>query len=78
MDDSFGALGRRYRKKLGEPEQVRNRAPALITKACRDETGMQAICGDARAVQPPGELTRKQDVAQFRATIRFQGPVTLS
>jgi hypothetical protein len=38
---------------------VRNRAPALVTKARSDETGMQAICGDARAVQPSGELTRK-------------------
>src|SRR5262245_61774495 len=59
IDDCFGTVGRRYRKKLSEPEQVRNRAPALVTKACSDETGMQAICGDARAVQPAGELTRK-------------------
>ena len=59
IDDCFGTLGRRYRKKLGEPEQVRNRAPAFVTKACSDETGVQAICGDARAVQPAGEFTRK-------------------
>ena len=59
IDDCFGTFGRRYGKRLGQPEQVRNWAAALITKACRDETGMQAIRGDARAMQPAGELSRK-------------------
>jgi exodeoxyribonuclease V alpha subunit len=37
-------------------------------------SNLQAICGDARAVQSASELTRKEDVAQFRATIGFHGP----
>ncbi len=74
IDDCFRTFGGRYRKKLGEPKEARDRAAALVRKACRDETGMQAICGDARAVQSASELTRKEDVAQFRATIGFHGP----
>src|SRR5262245_3975567 len=59
IDDCFRTLRRRYRKKLGEPEQARNRPSALVSKARRDETGMQAMCRYAGVVQPAGELTRK-------------------
>jgi hypothetical protein len=59
IDDCLRTLGRRYCKKLSEPKEARYRTAALVTKACSDETGMQAICGDARAEQPASQLTRK-------------------
>jgi hypothetical protein len=62
-DNRFCALSRRYREKLGKPNEVRDQATALVTKACGDETGMQAIRSDTRAVQAASEFTREQDVA---------------
>ena len=77
IDDRFGTLGRRYRKKLGEPEQVRNRAPLSSPKRVATKPGCRQFAVTRCAAQPAGELARKQDVAQFRATIGFQGPVIL-
>jgi hypothetical protein len=59
IDDCFCALFWGNCEELGEPNEVRDHAAALITDAGRDETGMQAIGGDPRALQAAGEFARE-------------------
>src|SRR6516225_6645712 len=73
MNDGFCALGGGYCEKLGEPYHVRDQAAALISKARGDEARMQAIRGDAAALQAARELAREQDVAELRAAVGFHG-----
>ena len=77
MDDRFRALFRRYREKLGDPDQARDQATALVGKSCGDETGMQAIGGDPSTKQPVGEFARKKNVAKLGAAIGFHGSKTI-
>jgi hypothetical protein len=44
-------------------DKWRDQTGALVAKAGSDETRMQAICSDTRAVQASSKLTRKEDVA---------------
>src|SRR6516225_10165922 len=77
MNDGSRALGGRYCEKLGEPYHVRDQAPALISKARGDEARMQAIRGDAVAMQAACELAREQDVAELRAAVGLHGAKAL-
>ena len=63
VDNRFCAHGRRYREKLGEPNEARDQGAALVAETSSDEPRMQAIRNDARAMQAASELTREQDVA---------------
>jgi hypothetical protein len=63
IDNRFRALSRRYREKLGEPNEARDQTTASVAKACGDETGMQAIRSDTRTLQAASEFAREQDVA---------------
>jgi hypothetical protein len=40
IHDRFRAFLGCNRKELGEANEARNQAPALVTKTCRDESGM--------------------------------------
>ena len=62
---------------LGEPCEARDRAAALIADAGRDETGMQAVGGDPRALQAAGEFAREENVAKLGAAIGFHGSEAL-
>ena len=59
MDNRFRAFSRRYSEKLDEPNEARDQTPALVAKACGDETRMQAIRSDTRALEAPGEFSRE-------------------
>jgi len=59
IDDCFRALFWGNREELGEPNEARNHAAALVAEARGDEAGMQAIGGDPRAMQAAGEFARE-------------------
>ena len=44
-------------------------ARIVLAEARGDETGMQAVRGDAGAVEPPRQFAREQDVAELRRAI---------
>jgi hypothetical protein len=56
------------REELGEPDEARDHAAALVAEARGDEAGMQAIGGDPRAMQAAGEFAREKNVAKLGAT----------
>ena len=77
MDDRLCALIRGYREKLGKPNERRDQTAALVAKTRGDETGMQAIRSDARAVQAASQFAREQNVAQLRPSVDFYGSEAL-
>src|SRR5208282_1265802 len=73
-----GEIDKRFRAFLGgdrevnsKTEKTRDQAAALIAEAGGDETWMQAIGGNARAMQAAGELAREQNVAKLGAAVGF-------
>ena len=77
MDDGVGAgLGTR-REKHREAHPPAEQAGLALAEIRRDESGMQAIGGDAGAGEPPGELAGEQDVAQLGAGIGKRRPVAV-
>jgi hypothetical protein len=53
-----------------------SRAAALIADAGGDETGVQAIGGEPRAMQAAGEFAGEKNVAKLGAAIGFHGSKT--
>ena len=48
---------------------------AVATEAARDEAGMHGVGRDTRAVEPPGELTREEQVHELRASVGAEASV---
>src|ERR1700730_8576689 len=76
-DDGFRPLFGGKGKSLEKPENGGTDASALVSKACGDETGMQAVGGDSQACQSFGEFPREQDIAQLGTAISLEPSIAL-